>query len=422
MGLGPRRAEVEHDALARRAGHLSRHGGQHCPPYALLHPYGAARHLLRLHPRPDADSLCHPPRELPVERTGDVPPQARRVPLLAGHRRLLDAVAQAARGPRVPPRRAVQQPRPGRHPRAELPARTAGVDHRPALHALLGDGGRRRDVRDADVVVRARTAALLHAGLPRHGARGRRAAQHRQVVLRLLPRLHTRPLRAGLPALLLRLRALRSRGVEQRGALRLAQPLRLRHHARGAGQVLRHERLAPLPRDLRRFAPPLGFASRAGRQRAVARPAARGQPHHLPLAAAAGRHGRAGAQGGFRPPGPLRAGRYPYGRGTHGLLRRVGLDASGPCGRAGLVDRIPALEALRAAGQLAALLHEPRRRPSAHLRRAAQRALSHRCGRRCAGVGRIQPRRPLHGGAPPRGARGALRHGGAHRDSRTGVG
>ena len=29
---------------------------------------------------------------------------------------------------------------------------------------------------------------------------------------------------------------------------------------------------------LRRFAPPLGFASRAGRQRAVARPAARGQP------------------------------------------------------------------------------------------------------------------------------------------------
>ena len=242
---------MEHDAFARREGHLSRYGGRHRPPYAFLHPPGPALHLLRLYPRAHADSLCHPPRELPVERPGDVPPQACRVPLLAGHRRLLDAVAQAARRPRVPPCRAVQQPRPGRHPRTELPARPAGVDHRPALHALLGDGGRRRDVRDADVVVRPRPAALLHAGLPRHGARGRRTAQHRQVVLRLLPRLRPRPLRTGLPNLLLRLRPLRPRCLGQRGALRLAQPLCPRHHARGAGQILRHERLETLPRDVR---------------------------------------------------------------------------------------------------------------------------------------------------------------------------
>ena len=59
-----------------------------------------------------------------------------------------------SRGPRVPPCRAVQQPRPGRYPRPELYSGAAGFDHRPALHADLGHGGRRRDVRNGHVVVR----------------------------------------------------------------------------------------------------------------------------------------------------------------------------------------------------------------------------------------------------------------------------
>ena len=191
------------DPHARRADDLSRHRVGRRPAHAVLYSHRAARHLLWLPPRPDAHSLRHAPREFPVERAGDVPPEARGVPHLAGHRRLFDAVVQTARGPRIPPCRAVQQPRPGRHPRPELRAGAAGLDHRPAVHADLGHGGRRRDVRDDDVVVRPRAPALVLDGLPRDGQRRPRPLQYRPLVLRLLPRLHPRPLRAGLPDMLL---------------------------------------------------------------------------------------------------------------------------------------------------------------------------------------------------------------------------
>ena len=185
VGFRPRGTEVEHDPHARRADDLSRYGRRHCPAYAVLHPLGPARHRLRVPPRPDAHSLRHASREFPVERTGDVPSQARGIPHLARRRQLFDAVVQAARGPRVPPRRAVQQPRPGRHPRLELRARAAGVDHRSAVHADLGHGGRRRDVRNDALVVRPRSPAFVFDGLPRHGQRRPRPPQHRPLVLRL---------------------------------------------------------------------------------------------------------------------------------------------------------------------------------------------------------------------------------------------
>ncbi len=126
---------------------------------------------LRVPPRPDAHSLRHAPRKFPVERTGDVPPKRVEFLTSPADRRLFDAVVQTARGPRVPPCRAVQQPRPGRYPRPELYARAAGFDHRPAVHADLGHGGRRRDVRNGHVVVRPGTSALVLDGLPRHGPR-----------------------------------------------------------------------------------------------------------------------------------------------------------------------------------------------------------------------------------------------------------
>ena len=266
MGLGPA-DEVVHGAHLRRADDLSRHGRAAGPAHPLLRAHGAAGHRLRLRLRPHAHPFRHAPGKLPLQRPGDVPAQARGIPLVARRRELLDALVQAARGPRVPPRGAVQQPRPGRDPRAELPAGAAGVDRRPALHAHLGHGGRRRDVGDHDVVVRARAPALLLDGLQGHGARGRRPArasapQRRQVVLRLLPRLRARPLRAGLPALLLCLGALRRERVGQGGALRLAQPLHAGHHAHRPREVLRHQRLEALPRDLRRAPPLLGRAAR----------------------------------------------------------------------------------------------------------------------------------------------------------------
>ena len=62
---------------------------------------------------------------------------------------------------------------PRRDPRPELYPRAAGLDHRPALHADLGHGGRRRDVRRRPCRRSAAgLAALVLAGLPRHGARG----------------------------------------------------------------------------------------------------------------------------------------------------------------------------------------------------------------------------------------------------------
>ncbi len=254
LHVGRRRPdEVVHGPHPRRTDDLSRHGCGIGRPDALLRACGASVDRLRLPPWPDAHPLCPAPGEFRVERVGDVSPEACGVPHLAGHRQLLDAVVQAACGPRVPPCRAVQQPRPRCDPRPELPARAAGIDHRPALHADLGHGGRRRDVRDDDVVVRPGAPALLLDGLPRDGACGvqppgdTRPAQHRQVVLRLLPRLHPRPLRTGLPDLFVCLGTLRREHLGQGGLVRIAQSLPDRHDPGRAGEILRHECVGALP-------------------------------------------------------------------------------------------------------------------------------------------------------------------------------
>ena len=421
LGFGPS-AEVVGDPHARRADDLSRYGRRHRPAHAVLHPLGPARHRLRVPPRPDAHSLRHASREFPVERTGDVPSQARGIPHLARRRQLFDAVVQAARGPRVPPRRAVQQPRPGRHPRLELRARTAGVDHRSAVHADLGHGGRRRDVRNDALVVRPRSPAFVFDGLPRHGQRRPRPPQHRPLVLRLLPRLHSRPLRAGLSALLLRRGTLRREHLGQGRVVRVAQPLRAGHHARGAGQILQDQRHKALPRNLRRTGTLLGFAAGNRGQRRAAHRAARKEPHDLPVAPAAGRHGRRGAENRPRPRFAFRRDRPPYGRGTDGLSYGAGLDPSVDGRRPRLVDRVPPFHAFRTARQLATVLHGPRRRCAPHGGTAAKYALSHGFGRGVR-MGRVQSRRPLYGrGAARRGSRTAVRNARPVGDSRIGVG
>ena len=393
---------MEHDPYARRADDLSRYGFGRGAAYAVLHPYRPARHCVRIPSRSDAYSLRHAPRKFPVERTGDVPPETCGVPHLARDRRLFDAVVQTARGPRVPSCRTVQQPRPGRYTRPELYSGAAGFDHRPALHADLGHGGRRRDVRNGHVVVRPGTSALVLAGLPRHGARRprperhARPPQHRQMVLRLLPRLHSRPLRAGLSDLFLRLRPLRRGGLGQGGALRLAQPLCAGHDARRARKILRHQCQQAFPRDVRRAGAALGVAAAGRRQRRAADADARRQLHDLPVAPAARRRVGAGAQDRLRPAVAFGAARHPYGRRGDDLLYRTGFDTSCHGRRPRMVDRVPPFETLRTAGQFAVVLHGSLRRYAPDGRRPPQRALSHAVGG-CRRVGRIQSRRPLYG-------------------------
>ena len=90
--------------------------------------------------------------------------------------------------------------------------------------------------------------------------------------------------------------ALRREHLGQGRVVRVAQPLRAGHHARGAGQILQDQRHKALPRNLRRAGTLLGFAAGNRGQRRAAHRAARKEPHDLPVAPAAGRHGRRGAE------------------------------------------------------------------------------------------------------------------------------
>ena len=96
------------------------------------------------------------------------------------------------------------------------------------------------------------------------------------------------------------------------------------------------------------------------------RPAGGAEPHRLPVAAGARRHDLRGrkerprpdiAAGGRGHPDRAGADHRPHGRPLH---------PARPRRRTDLVDGVPALEALRAAGQLAALLSGPRRGPPPH--------------------------------------------------------
>jgi len=110
----------------------------------------------------------------------------------------------------------------------------------------------------------------------------------------------------------------------------------------------------------------LGFAAGNRGQRRAAHRAARKEPHDLPVAPAAGRHGRRGAENRPRPRFAFRRDRPPYGRGTDGLPYGAGLDPSVDGRRPRLVDRVPSFHAFRTARQLATVLHGPRRRCAPH--------------------------------------------------------
>ena len=159
----------------------------------------ASLHRLRLYTAAARHTLCRASREYELERTGDVAAQACGVPLHARHRLLLDAVDQAARGARVPPRGAVQQPQRGRGEVPQLSDWSAELYHRTDLHAAMDDGGRCHDERDAGLVVRPWQTATFLAGVSCHGQHSRPLPQYRQDLQRLLSRLYPRPLSAGLP-------------------------------------------------------------------------------------------------------------------------------------------------------------------------------------------------------------------------------
>ena len=198
----------------------------------------AARTSPRLrHARCASPSSCT--REFPVERAGDVSPQACGVltsPAVEGYSMpwYKQLVAHEYR-------HAVQYNNLIRGVIRALSyvlgqqGSTIGLLCMP-IWAMEGDAV---DVRSFDdVVVRTGIAALVLDGLPRDGQRRPRPAQHRPLVLRLLPRLHFRPLRTGIPDMFLCLGALRRERLGQGRVVRFAQPLRAGHHARRSGQVL----------------------------------------------------------------------------------------------------------------------------------------------------------------------------------------
>lgn len=80
--------------------------------------------------------------------------------------------------------------------------------------------------------------------------------------------------------------------------------------------------------------------------------------------------------------------RHPYRCRGAGVLYGPGFDPPRDVRRARMVDGVPPFEALRAAGQLAALLHGSGAGDGTYLRRAAQCALSD-AGTRGTGLGRV---------------------------------
>ena len=421
LQLGGRRrlAALADDPHPRRAGHLPRHGRRDRTAHAPFHRGRAALDRLRIPPRAVENPVRHAPRELPLERAGDVAAQARGVPHLARNRQLLDAVVQAARGARIPPRRAVQQPQPRRHQGVELRARTAGFDRGTAAAAHLAHRRRRRADGDADVVVRPCAATVVHHGVPRPRRRRAQPPQHRPLVLRLVPHQRARSLPPGLPDRRLRRHALPREHLGQGGVVRGPQPLHDLHHLDRAEKILSHRRGYALRRDVRRAELLLERPARPAQFVALSLGGAGGELHDLCLSAGRRRAAGPRAQNRLRPPDALRYDRHGVGTRTRRGLHGQRLHAAGLRRRAGLVDGVPAFDALRAAGQLAALLHGSRPRQAQSRARAAPCALPH-ADRPRAGMGRILARRAFrrHG----RGGCATLGGSGADRTARTGVG
>ena len=414
---------MEPDPHPGRENHLPRHRCGHRRPHPLLHREGQALHRIRIPPSGHAHPLRDAPRELPLERTGDVAAQAGGVPHLARRGELRDAVVQAAHGPRIPPRRPIQQPQPGRHQGPELHPGPAGIDHRPALPAHLAARGRRRHVGDRHVLLRAGAATLLHARVPGPRTPAPRPPQPRQVVLRLLPRIRPRPLPAGLPDRRLRLRPLRREHLGQGGLVQHPQPLPPLHHADSAQEVLRHQRTRALRRDLPAAERLLGADSRAGLLVGADPRTGRAEPHRLPVARGAGRHDLRGREERPRPDRTAGRHRQPHRTGAAHRPHGRPLHPARSLERQDLVDGVPAFEALRAAGQFATLLSGPRGGTSPHRQGGSQRPLPHRDGPGRNRLGRVHARRPLHGGPQAQGVGHAPAPGPLfHRDTRHGVG
>ncbi len=207
-----RRSRLVVVAVASRRGlphRISRYGRAHSAPDDALYGCRLRRHIVRLPPPADVDPAGHTSDEFSCERPCDVAAQANRVSLDARRRELLHAVAEAARGARVPSCRAVQQPQPRRGEDPELSVRAAEFDRRPRIHAAVDDRGRCGNVGDRDVDIRPRPATEFHDVLSRLRRCLGALSQQGQVVLRLVQGLYPRPLQPRLPDMPRRLLALR---------------------------------------------------------------------------------------------------------------------------------------------------------------------------------------------------------------------
>ncbi len=362
----------------------------------------APLHILRLPPARARHSVRRAPREHALERSGYVAAQARGVSFGSRRRRLLDAVDQAAGGARIPSRRAVQQPQRGIREVPQPPARAAELHHRPALHAAVDDRGRRHHVRDAGVVVRPRQTAALHARIPRYGRHSRQVPQHRQILLRLLPRLHPRPLSTRLPARVVRQRDDGTGDMRRDSGLRPAPSvdgdLDGTHHA----QALRLHHARSVPPHVRFAGRLLGLAARHEELGRVPPRAAAAELYQIFRSHTRGGRYAAASEGGFRRSVALRAARRRHGRGAHAVPHGRGVDAPRlrPRLGTGLVDGIPTQQDVRREGRVAYMLFRPRREPSPHRRHARQSALSHPRRRGRHGVDGVRSRRHIYRRAP----------------------
>ena len=321
--------------------------------------------------------------------------------------RIFDAVDQAARGTRVPPRRTVQQPQCRRSQGRQLPARTTELNHRPALHAAVDDRGRRHHVRNRGLVVRPGPAAAIHTRVPRHGRHSHKIPKHRQVPLRLLPRLHPRPLPAGISDGGPRQRDCRTRHLRRHRRLRPSASVDGRVDGAYDEETLRLHHARPLPQHLPHADRLLGLAACRGAYDGAAPGTRRHQLHHIFRPRMDRRAASAAHQGGPRPHVALRHARYPHGRRTRHLLYGRHIDAARirRLHAPSLVDRIPPQQDVRREGRLAHLLSRsgyaaprlaasphPARRPSP----ARQHTLPHARRHGWLGMGAIPSRRHLH--------------------------
>ena len=299
------------------------------------------------------------------------------------------ALAQASGDARVPPCRTVRQSVPPFYEGARVRARTTGRFRQFGARSGLVSRGRRRDGRNSDVVVRARASAVVYGRVPGLSDRGEAAVSARQVVLRVVQELYSRPLPVRLSAGGLVEGAIRRRHVVARGRLRGAASVYNPDDQMGAAQVLPDLGEPDRPLDAGRPDPLLALAARRAEQRLDSADAP-DELYRLQVAHAARRLDAARAQKGHGPSEPSGGRRSGDGPGAADRMDRKRQHASGAGRQRDLLERVPQQYAVGTTGVFGGLPVRSAHRAAQDAAQERKRSLSDAASGRPAGYGRLR--------------------------------